>query len=88
MQALTRVNALAGLEKGNTGADPAEIRGKRKSEDEMSEASKDPVGVMARACMEEETRRNTGDPDDRDVSPLAAREGEEEPGRAGRRRGT
>ena len=46
----------------------------------MSEASRGPVGVMATACMEEEARRNTGNPGGgRREFQLAAREGKAGP---------
>ena len=54
----------AGLEKGNAGADPPEIRGRPMADREVKrrEHRDVPAGVVAPACAEEGRRGNTGSP--------------------------
>ena len=64
LQAVMLCEHCAGLEKGDTEADPPVIRGRPQSQVKRTKrAACGSVGVLVTACREEEDRRNTGSPD-------------------------
>ena len=62
MQAETRVNAEQASKRDVAEADPPRFWGRPSPLDETATASNGSVGVVATACVEEETDRNTGSP--------------------------